>query len=541
MHLKNLLLKYIQFFTLYQEALKDNAYDAEGIASACKESIINDATIDNEQPFYYLKFTQEERTWYGQVCFSYDEAMARKTDSTHRRSNTKFYLHELESPVKAEIQKTSLQDILDDEAFFSDFITRIAYLVPFDKNEIVQIPDDYSVKTLWNFDHHGEAEFLFYDGEAFLHSTHEDAKIPSSMDYGYSTVIDDEGRYGIIHNKTVLLSGDPEMEWILPCEYYYINIEGSLTEVQKEMPPSSDDSRDYLCEIIDLESKEVYVSNALCNSLEFDNCITVDEKGLLQYIKIDPKKKNIVARSSKYSYIVTPMHYALKPVQDPKTDLWGYMDKACKEVICPQYEDYEFFNDGYAVLKDEGKAFVIDETGNVVIEPKYKTIEHYEYDYFFVEDERGWWAVFFKNEIYIDFIDILAIDEVPEFNNFPYVVTRDEKYYAVLRYGMRDKQKVLQENKYQLPLREYMNLFEPIHSEKNLREMGLLGHKVHVKKVPQAYEDIIKKEEYYTIGWNYPSSANMFDMTTELPVKFTKVNGDDLTLGIYFEDLDLSV
>ena len=539
MSFKNILLKYITFYPIYKKALKANAYDAEGIAAACKESILNDATIDKEQTFYYLKFTQEKRTWHSGLCFSYGEAMARKTYSTHKRYNTKFYLLELEAQKEAEIQEVSLQNILDDEAFFSDFVARIAYLVPFDKNEIVQMPDDYSVKTLWNFSHHLHAEFLFYDGKVFLHSTHKDAKLPSSMDYGYSTVIDDEGKYGIIHNKTVLLSGEPDFEWVLPCEYYYINIEGLLAEVQKEKPSHSDEYRECMCNIVDLETKEVYMSHALCNSLEYDNCITVGEEGLLQYIKIDPEQKNIVAKSPKYSYIATPIHYALKPVQDPKTNLWGYIDKECKQVISPRYKDYGFFNDGYAVLKEEGKAFVIDETGNVVIEPKYKTIEHYDYDYFFVEDERGCWAVFLKDKIYVDFIDISAIDEVPEFNNFPYVMTRDEKYYIVLRHAMREKQTALQENKHKLPLKEYINLFEPIRSEKNLREAGLLGHKVHVKKIPQAYEDIIKKEESYTIGWNYPSSASMFNMTVELPVMFTKVDGDDLTLGICFEDLEL--
>ena len=104
---------------------------------------------------------------------------------------------------------------------------------------------------------------------------------------------------------------------------------------------------------------------------------------------------------------------------------------------------------------------------------------------------------------------------------------------------MREKQKTLQENKHKLPLQEYINLFEPIRSEKNLREVGLLGQKVRVKKIPQAYKEIIKKEEYYTIGWNYPSSASMFDMTVELPVVFTKMDGSDLTLGIGLENLVL--
>jgi hypothetical protein len=412
-------------------------------------------------------------------------------------------------------------------------------LVPFDKTEITQMSEDFTVKTLWNFGHHLEAEFLFYDGKEFLHSTHEDADIPSSMSYGYSTVIDDEGKYGIIHNKTVLLSGEPEMEWVLPCEYYYVNIEGGVAEVQKEKLQENNDFRDFTCDIVDLETKEIYASNVLCNSLEHDNFIAVDEEGLLQYVKVDTTKKTVETKSNPYGYIVTPMHYALKPVQDAKTKRWGYIDKECQEIISPRYKEYSFFNDGYAVLKEDDKCFVIDETGNVIIKPNYKTIEHHEYDYFFVEDERGWWAVFLKDKIYIDFIDVPAMEEVPEFNNFPYVMTRDEKYYIVLRHAMQEKTKALQSKKYKLPLKEYIALFEPIRSERNLRDTGLLGRKVKVTTLPDAYRDILKNKDSYTIGWNYPSSASMFDMSEELPVMFTKVDGSDLTLGVGFENLEL--
>ena len=152
---------------------------------------------------------------------------------------------------------------------------------------------------------------------------------------------------------------------------------------------------------------------------------------------------------------------------------------------------------------------------------------------------QGCWAVFLKDKIYIDFIDVPTMEEVPEFNNFPYVMTRDEKYYIVLRHAMQEKRKVLQSNKYKLSLKEYINLFEPIRSERNLRDTGLLGKKVKVKMLPSTYMDIIKNEDYYTIGWNYPSGTSMFDMREELPVMFTKVDGSDLTLGISLDDLEL--
>ncbi|PTB83349.1 hypothetical protein C9926_03410, partial [Sulfurovum lithotrophicum] len=182
MSLKNLILRYTQFYPIYQKA-KNNASNADSIADACKELILDDTNIDKSQTFYYLKLIKKDRTWQSGICFSYGEAMACKTSYTHERYTTKGYLLELDTSIEGAIVEISLEDILNDEEHLSSLVRRMSYLVPFDKDEIRQMPDDYSLVTLWNFEHHGEAEFLFYDGSEFLHSTHKDARIPSSMGY----------------------------------------------------------------------------------------------------------------------------------------------------------------------------------------------------------------------------------------------------------------------------------------------------------------------------------------------------------------------
>ena len=538
MSLKTILLRYIRFHTMYQKA-KMHVSDASAIVDMCRKSIFSDTDIDKSQTFYYLTLTQKERTWQSGICFSYGEAVALKTHYTHRRHTVKGYLRELDTLIEAEIVEISLQEILEDEEHLTRLVRRMSCIVPFDENEIRQMPEDYTLMTLWNFEHHGEAEFLFYDGHAFLHSTHKDACIPSSMDYGYSTVIDEEGKYGIIHNKTVLLSGDPEFEWTLPCEYHYINIESGLAEVQREKPKLSDDFREYLCDIVDLETKQVYASNALVNSLEYDNFIVVTEAGLLQYVKVDSKKRTIDARSPSYRYIITPIHYAPKPVQDATTKQWGYIDKLCREIIAPQYDEWHFFNDGYTVVKKEGKDVAIDEEGNVVIPPHYQSIEHYKDAYFFVQNDAGEWAVFEKNAIYIDFMDISQIKSLPKHHNFPYDDYHEVTYESVLKIAIKEKKKALQAQRYTLPLKEYVKLFGTLTSHSDLEEAGLWWHPVKVKKIPEQYEEIIKKEDTYIIGWSYPVSAAMFDMTVELPVMFTKTDGSSLGLGIALEDLEL--
>ena len=165
----------------------------------------------------------------------------------------------------------------------------------------------------------------------------------------------------------------------------------------------------------------------------------------------------------------------------------------------------------------------------------------YEYDYFFVENDKEEWAVFDKDEIYIDFIDISQIKELPKHNNFPYDSYTEVTYDAVLIIAMQEKKRALQDKRYTLPLKRYLKQFDPLKSERHLRETGLWYHQVKVTKIPKQYEEIIDKNTPCYIGWSYPSSANMFDMREELPVMFRKVDGSDLTLGIRVEDLELKL
>ncbi|PTB83437.1 hypothetical protein C9926_02920, partial [Sulfurovum lithotrophicum] len=329
-------------------------------------------------------------------------------------------------------------------------------------------------------------------------------------------------------------------EWILPCAYYYINIEGGLAEVQREKPKQSDDFRDYLCDIVDLETKQVYASNVLCGSLRYDNdFITVDKKGLLRLIKVDTEAKKIVSESQAYAYIINQGAFDPSPVQDAITKLWGYIGKACQEVISPQYDVWNFFNHGYTVVQKEGKDVAIDEEGNIVIPTHYQSIEHYQDTYFFVQNDAEEWAVFEKNKIYVDFIDISQIKTLPKHHNFPYDDYYEVTYENVLKIAIKEKKKALQGQRYTLPLKEYVRLFSTLTSHGHLEEAGLWWHHVKVKKIPTHYEDIIKKEDTYIIGWSYPASASLFDMSVELPVMFTKVDGSSLGLGIALEDLEL--
>lgn len=554
MKLKPLLNKYI---TLYELNQKISSKEKENQLEISKLLFTDNHSLDENYEFYILELYQDDRTWKSSICLSLSEATALKSEYTHIRYKKKRWDLNLKSKIEANIKKLTIESILKNEELLKSFIKRIKLIVPYNKYEIDKISNELEVKIFWNFSSHLEPQYIYHNGKDFLYSTHKDARVPSSINYGYSYVINDEGKYGVIKNKTKLLGAVPEFEVILKDVNYYINIDSTLAEVQKNKPKDSDDYKDYICDIIDISTKKVYTSNALCNSLEYDNFIIITEGKKLQYLKIDTKKHKIENYSNKYDYIITPIHYAPKPVYDKSLNLWGYINNKCEEIISPKFKDYGFFNCEYAVIKDNSDYIVIDKKGNIVIDKK-DDIYHYEDAVFFVKENKKY-AVYKKDKKYIDFFDAKKeIEELKKEEKFDdknlikylqrlyrketRLFTReDNPYYLLLRLKLVDKKKELRKKIFELSLSEYIKLFDIFNSEKDLSQSGLLGQKVKVEEceIINKYKDIIEKKSKGIIGWQYPASASDFDMSVELPIKFSKKNGEYLTLGIKFEYLEL--
>jgi len=87
-------------------------------------------------------------------------------------------------------------------------------------------------------------------------------------------------------------------------------------------------------------------------------------------------------------------------------------------------------------------------------------------------------------------------------------------------------------------LEDYITFFDTAKTEQDLVKMGLWYAKVGVVKLPSGYDAIVE-EDVGNIGWGYPVSADMFDMSVELPVILKKKNGEYVTLGIKYEDMIL--
>ena len=65
------------------------------------------------------------------------------------------------------------------------------------------------------------------------------------------------------------------------------------------------------------------------------------------------------------------------------------------------------------------------------------------------------------------------------------------------------------------------------------------GHAVTIDRKWNNYDGIIKDKSLGVIGWKSPVTADIFDMTVEIPVVFEKHDGSYLSVGVPLELVEL--
>ncbi|MDD2651479.1 MAG: hypothetical protein PHX44_00315 [Sulfurimonas sp.] len=90
-----------------------------------------------------------------------------------------------------------------------------------------------------------------------------------------------------------------------------------------------------------------------------------------------------------------------------------------------------------------------------------------------------------------------------------------------------------------IELSSYLELIPTLKTQSDLMNYGLWGAKVWAMEVPSGYEEILADANMGTIEWNQYCSADIFDMSIELPVNFKKKNGEYVSVGIKHEYLTL--
>lgn len=216
-------------------------------------------------------------------------------------------------------------------------------------------------------------------------------------------------------------------------------------------------------------------------------------------------------------------------VSSPKNHKWGYLDETGQICIEPQYKEFGFFNYGYAkVTHDNGREIVIGHNGEILVAPKYKKIIHYKDRLYIVcNDNNEWGMISTEKKLVVPFATVAQSDE------------EQIAHEVIMRYVKQLKDIVEEKNK--MALSEYVKLFEPFTAESDIKRAGLWDSYVKVKLIPEQYLSVVTDPSEGRIGWYYPASASVFNLDEECPVIFDKKDGETLTLGISWKDIELRI
>lgn len=116
------------------------------------------------------------------------------------------------------------------------------------------------------------------------------------------------------------------------------------------------------------ENTEVFRVEQLVDNNEFlfDLTIDFDDHEKHQIIRIENGKQKLLNTYDDVEHGEEDGTFAVQ-----KNGLWGFIDTNGNEIITPQYEDYDSFNDGIAIVRKNRKRGYINKLGQEITPLKY--------------------------------------------------------------------------------------------------------------------------------------------------------------------------
>ena len=204
----------------------------------------------------------------------------------------------------------------------------------------------------------------------------------------------------------------------------------------------------------------------------------------------------------------------------------------------------------FTTVKDIIVSFMINKDGAIIYPKDYPKDNPFRFGYEIFTNKNGLKGVY---DIEADKLLLACIYKVIKAFANIVEVTQDEKTYEIYNLSTMQQLDTIDVKTHpnikteykalidlsKIELEDYMKLYDIPKSIEDLIYMGLYDAKVLVMDVPSGYEEIIKDPNMGTICIEYPVTANVFDMSMELPVMFEKKDGDFVTLGVAFKYLIL--
>ncbi len=173
--------------------------------------------------------------------------------------------------------------------------------------------------------------------------------------------------------------------------------------------------------------------------------------------------------------------------------------------------------------------------GRYIYPQDYPVDSPYRFGYMVVHSKNGLRGVYDidsdRLKVAIEYEDIKLFGNIAE-------LSKDGKNYEMLDL---DTDEIIEKsskrnkiNPAKLNMEDYVPLFPAPKNAQDLVKMGLWDAKVGVLEVPSHYRAVIE-DTIGVIRWDCPVSADIFDMSIELPVQFKKRDGGFVTVGIKHE------
>ena len=163
------------------------------------------------------------------------------------------------------------------------------------------------------------------------------------------------------HKRVRTVQSISEYNSLAQISYAYENLETGFSRYEEVFVDKENQI------VAQFENTESFSVEQLVNNKHlFDVMIDFDDHEKHQIIRIENGKQILLNTYDDVEHGEEDGTFAVQ-----KNGLWGFIDTNGKEIITPQYEDYDSFNEGIAIVRKNRKRGYINKLGQEITPLKY--------------------------------------------------------------------------------------------------------------------------------------------------------------------------
>ncbi|GAB1394868.1 hypothetical protein MASR1M60_30320 [Rhodocyclaceae bacterium] len=429
---------------------------------------------------------------------------------------------------RLEILPTPLADVISDEACRKELADRLKSLTPYGDQALPAGGE-------WVWFIQGQEHWNLWLQEGQLH-------FPADWSAGdweqVGPLKSYQGVFEITDGRGMAGMADPSGKLLLPCRYHWLSNVSFYHHPERRLEAQLPGAHAEESDLIDLAGNRINPPGIKVLAGTFAACgqaVVVregeGEPGLKGLMDID----GCLLGELRWRWIDAMQHDRRAAVQDDPSGLWGYIDDTGAVVVPCRFHNAHPFNDGRAfveMVQEDGMPGMglIDADGQIVIEPCWKAITHLRHDYL-VEDFACRHGVFDREGRPLLEPQMLIEDDPGEDDD-----DRERRIARTVQRALDEQPRHAEAlNRIaadpQHRLAGLANLFGERTGQRDLIVAGLWGMRVEIVADGEWNGWDFKAGDQGHIFWQYPVSANLFNLAEEAPV-MGLFGRDDQCLGV---------